>query len=54
MDIPLGHSITSNLVFEGKGDRDNVTRRALMLLTAVEHPNLDLLAGGQKTYMAGM
>lgn len=52
MGIPLGHSSTSNIFFEGKGDRDSVTHCAEMLLTVVEH-NLDLLAGGQKTYMAG-
>lgn len=53
MGIPLGHSSTSNIFFEGKGDRDSVTHCAEMLLTVVEHHNLDLLAGGQKTYMAG-
>lgn len=53
MGIPLGHSSTSNIFSEGKGDRDSVTRSAEMLLTVVEHHNLDLLTGGQKTYMAG-
>lgn len=53
MGTPLGHSSTSRIFFEGKGGRDSVTHCAAMLLTGVEHHNLDLLAGGRKTYMAG-
>lgn len=53
MGIPLGHSSTSNIFFEGKRGRDSVTHCAEMLLAVVEHHNLDLLAGVWKTYMAG-
>lgn len=46
MGIPLGHPSTSNIFFEGKRGRDSVTHCAEMLLTVVEHHNLDLLAEG--------